>query len=57
MTDRSPTEYDDKIAELITQEEALRLERLGLEFLRALALCPFKIGDVLIDYVGHKAVL
>ena len=57
MTARSPTEYDDKIAELITQEEALRLERLGLEFLRALALCPFKVGDVLIDRRGHKAVL
>ena len=57
MTDRSPTEYDAQIAELITQEEKLCQQREGLEQLRAEQLCPFKVGDVLIDRRGHKAVV
>jgi len=57
MTDQSKTEYDDKIAEIKEQEYQLCQQREGLEQLRAELLCPFKVGDVLTDKKGSKAVL
>jgi len=51
------TEYDAKIAELERAETELRLQRRALEQLRAESLCPFKIGEVLTDKRGVRAIL
>ena len=54
---RPETEYDKKIAELEAAETELRLQRHGLEELRAKFLCPFKVGDILINEKGKRVIV
>ena len=57
MTEENRTEYDDDIARLRTEEAELHLRLQGLEQLRAEVLCPFKVGDILTNQAGLRAIV
>jgi hypothetical protein len=50
-----PSKYDVEIRKLATEIEESKVKLTELKDLRANELCPFKVGDILINSNGKKA--